>query len=209
MNEEEIFHQALARGPEERAAYLEQACSCDPALRAAVEALLRANVGATGFLEQPAPALLATVDAPPVSEGPGAVIGSYKLLEQIGEGGFGVVFMAEQKQPLRRKVALKVLKPGMDTRQVVARFEAERQALALMDHPHIAHVFDGGATASGRPYFVMELVRGVPITDFCDQNHLGVRERLSGPARAGPGYHRRSTTVRRAPGCPHRPIQAD
>jgi WD40 repeat protein/serine/threonine protein kinase len=178
MNEEEIFHKALARSPEERAAYLEQACSCDPALRAAVEALLRANVGATGFLERPAPALVATVDAPPVSEGPGTVIGPYKLLEQIGEGGFGIVFMAEQTQPLRRKVALKVLKPGMDTRQVVARFEAERQALALMDHPNIAHVFDGGATASGRPYFVMELVRGVTVTAFCDQNHLGVRERL-------------------------------
>jgi serine/threonine protein kinase len=178
MNEEEIFHQALARSPEERAAYLEQACSCDPALRADVEALLRANVGATGFQEQPAPALVATVDAPPGSEGPGTVIGSYKLLEQIGEGGFDIVFMAEQTQPLRRKVALKVLKPCIDTRQVVARFEAERQALALMDHPNIAQVFDGGAAASGRPYFVMELVRGVPITAFCDQNHLSVRERL-------------------------------
>jgi serine/threonine protein kinase len=178
MNEEEIFHQALARSPEERAAYLEQACSSDPVLRAAVEALLRANVGATGFMERPAPALVVTVDAPSVSERPGTVIGSYKLLEQIGEGGFGVVFMAEQTQPLRRKVALKVLKPGMDTRQVVARFEAERQALALMDHPNIAHVFDGGATATGRPYFVMELVRGVPVTSFCEQNHLGVRERL-------------------------------
>jgi WD40 repeat protein/serine/threonine protein kinase len=106
------------------------------------------------------------------------VIGPYKLLEQIGEGGFGVVFMAEQQHPVRRKVALKVLKPGMDTRQVVARFEAERQALALMDHPNIAHVFDGGETASGRPYFVMELVRGIPITEFCDQNHLSIRERL-------------------------------
>jgi tetratricopeptide (TPR) repeat protein len=99
-------------------------------------------------------------------------------LEQIGEGGFGVVFMAEQQEPIRRKVALKVLKPGMDTRQVVVRFEAERQALALMDHPHIAHVFDGGETATGRPYFVMELVRGIPITDFCDQNCLSIRERL-------------------------------
>ena len=115
---------------------------------------------------------------PVAVEGPGAAVGPYKLLEQIGEGGFGVVFMAEQTQPVRRKVALKVLKPGMDTRQVVARFEAERQALALMEHPNIAHVFDGGATASGRPYFVMELVRGVPITAFCDENHLGVRERL-------------------------------
>src|SRR5262249_1378995 len=114
----------------------------------------------------------------PLSERPGMVIGPYKLLEQIGEGGFGVVYMAEQQEPIRRKVALKVLKPGMDTRQVVARFEAERQALAIMDHANIAKVFDGGATPSGRPYFVMELVRGVPITEFCDQNHLPPRERL-------------------------------
>ena len=106
------------------------------------------------------------------------MIGPYKLLEQIGEGGFGVVFLAEQTEPVRRKVALKVLKPGMDTRQVVARFEAERQALAIMDHPNIAKVFDGGATPSGRPYFVMELVKGVPITEFCDQNHLTPRQRL-------------------------------
>jgi serine/threonine protein kinase/Flp pilus assembly protein TadD len=113
-----------------------------------------------------------------VAEAPGCCIGPYRLLEQIGEGGFGIVFMAEQTQPLRRKVALKVLKPGMDTRQVVARFEAERQALALMDHPNIAHVFDGGETATGRPYFVMELVRGVPMTKYCDQNQLGIRERL-------------------------------
>jgi serine/threonine protein kinase len=113
-----------------------------------------------------------------LAERPGTVIGPYKLLEQIGEGGFGIVFMAEQQHPVRRKVALKVVKPGMDTRQVIARFEAERQALALMDHANIAHVFDGGETASGRPYFVMELVRGIPITDFCDQDHLPIRERL-------------------------------
>jgi serine/threonine protein kinase len=178
MFEEEIFHQALDRsGPEERAAYVEQACAGNPVLRAAVEGLLRAYLGATGFLERPVAAALATLDEP-ISERPGTVIGHYKLLEQIGEGGFGVVFMAEQ-QPVRRKVALKVLKPGMDTRQVVARFEAERQALALMDHPHIAQVFDGGETASGRPYFVMELVKGAPITEFCDQNLLPVRERLA------------------------------
>jgi serine/threonine protein kinase len=114
----------------------------------------------------------------PSAERPGTLIGSYKLLEQIGEGGFGVVFMAEQSHPVRRKVALKVLKPGMDTRQVVARFEAARQALAMRDHPNIAQVFDGGETVSGRPYFVMELVRGVPITDYCDQNRLTIRERL-------------------------------
>src|SRR5262245_34404302 len=130
MIEEEIFHQALAQSlPEERAAYLQQACAGNPALRASVEALLRAHVGASGFMDRPARAGVATVDEQPVTESPGTVIGPYKLLEQIGEGGFGVVFMAEQQQPVRRKVALKVLKPGMDTRQVVARFEAERQAL--------------------------------------------------------------------------------
>jgi serine/threonine protein kinase/Tfp pilus assembly protein PilF len=113
-----------------------------------------------------------------LTEGPGTSIGPYRLLEQIGEGGFGIVYMAEQTRPVRRKVALKIIKPGMDSRMVVARFEAERQALALMDHPNIAHVFDGGATAAGRPYFVMELVRGIPITEFCDQSRLPVRERL-------------------------------
>src|SRR6187397_60612 len=178
MNEEEIFHEALARGPDERAAYLEQACAGDQPLRASVEGLLRANVGATGFMGRPAAGPVATVDEPPVRERPGTVIGPYKLLEQIGEGGFGVVFLAEQTQPVRRKVALKVVKPGMDTRHVVARFEAERQALALMDHPNIAKVFDAGATETGRPYFVMELVRGIKITDFCDEHHLTPRQRL-------------------------------
>src|SRR5216117_1513728 len=108
----------------------------------------------------------------PAGERPGTVIGQYKLLEQIGEGGFGVVFMAEQTQPVRRKVALKVLKPGMDTRQVIARFEAERQALALMDHPNIAKVLDADETPTGRPYFVMELVRGIAITDYCNQSRM-------------------------------------
>ena len=120
----------------------------------------------------------ATLDFAPPTERVGAIIGRYKLLERIGEGGFGVVYMAEQQQPVRRKVALKVIKPGMDTRQVIARFEAERQALALMDHPNIAKVLDAGATDSGRPYFVMELVHGVPITEYCDQNQLPPRERL-------------------------------
>src|SRR5919201_431291 len=108
-------------------------------------------------------------------ERPGTVLGPYKLLEQIGEGGMGLVFVAEQTHPVRRRVALKVIKPGMDSRQVVARFEAERQALALMDHHHIAKVHDAGTTASGRPYFVMELVKGVPITQFCDANHLALK----------------------------------
>jgi tetratricopeptide (TPR) repeat protein len=113
-----------------------------------------------------------------LTEGPGTVIGPYKLLEQIGEGGMGVVYMAEQTKPVRRKVALKIIKPGMDTKQVVARFEAERQALALMDHPNIARVLDAGATDSGRPYFVMELVRGIPITDYCDRAKLSIADRL-------------------------------
>ncbi len=119
-----------------------------------------------------------TVDPSPLSEGPGHEIGRYKLLQKIGEGGFGVVYMAEQHRPVHRKVALKIIKPGMDTHAVVARFEAERQALALMDHPNIARVFDGGATESGRPYFVMELVKGVPITDYCDANNLSTDDRL-------------------------------
>ena len=114
----------------------------------------------------------------PITERPGTVIGPYKLLEQIGEGGMGVVFMAEQTEPVQRTVALKIIKPGMDTRQVIARFEAERQALALMDHPNIAKVLDAGTTDSGRPYFVMELVKGVPITKYCDEHHLPLRERL-------------------------------
>src|SRR5262249_42489304 len=155
LPEESIFGQALEIGPAaERAAFLERTCGANHALRAAVEALLRAHERSGDLLDLPEqPAL--TAPEPPANEGPDRVIGPYKLLEQIGEGGFGVVFMAEQQQPVRRKVALKVLKPGMDTRQVVARFEAERQALALMDHPHIAKVHDGGATATGRPYFVM------------------------------------------------------
>ncbi len=158
-------------------AYLQEACDQDPATLKRILELLRVYEQEWSFLEASPVARGAAVDAP-CTEAPGSVIGPYKLLEQIGEGGFGVVFMAEQQQPVRRKVALKVIKPGMDSRQVVARFEAERQALALMDHPNIARVFDGGETATGRPYFVMELVRGIPITEYCDQNHLLVRERL-------------------------------
>jgi serine/threonine protein kinase len=146
-------------------------------LRHRAEQFLSAQAEIGSFLESGALPLVAPVDET-ITERPGTLLGPYKLLEQIGEGGFGVVFMAEQAQPIRRKVALKVLKPGMDTRQVIARFEAERQALALMDHPNIAHILDGGTTASGRPYFVMELVRGIPITEFCDQNRLPVYERL-------------------------------
>jgi serine/threonine protein kinase len=175
-----IFGDALERkSPQDRAAYLDEACRHDRELRARVEALLRSEQEAGRFLqgEATAPGRV-SVEKKPLTEGPGTVIGPYKLLEQIGEGGFGVVFMTEQQQPIRRKVALKVLKPGMDTKQVVARFEAERQALALMDHPHIAQVLDAGATESGRPYFVMELIRGVPINQFCDDHQLTPRERL-------------------------------
>src|SRR4029434_5991428 len=115
---------------------------------------------------------------PTIGEKPGDRIGHHKLLQQIGEGGYGVVFMAEQEEPIRRRVALKIIKPGMDTKSVIARFEAERQALALMDHPNIAKIFDAGATESGRPYFVMELVRGVKITEYCDRHSLTTEERL-------------------------------
>jgi serine/threonine protein kinase/WD40 repeat protein len=170
---ESIFFAALEKAlPEERAAYLDQACGKVGELRQHVERLLSAHPRVGGFLQAP------TTDEPAVVEGPGTAIGPYKLMEQIGEGGMGLVFVAEQQQPVRRKVALKVIKPGMDTRDVIARFEAERQALALMDHPNIARVLDAGATESGRPYFVMELVKGIPITDFCDQNQLTPRERL-------------------------------
>jgi serine/threonine protein kinase len=175
-----IFGRALELEPAARPTYLDEACVGDPALRARIDGLLVAHGQAGEFMARPAAAIAADITAgyEPIAERPGTVVGPYKLLEQVGEGGFGVVFMAEQTLPVRRRVALKVLKPGMDSRQVVARFEAERKALALMDHPNIAKVHDGGETESGRPYFVMELVRGVPVTDFCDQNRLPVRTRL-------------------------------
>jgi serine/threonine protein kinase/tetratricopeptide (TPR) repeat protein len=177
MHEETLFAEAVGKKGEARAAFLTRHCKDNPVLRQRLEALLRANDYPDPDLEPAAPRESAALHEPS-SERPGTVIGPYKLLEQIGEGGFGVVFMAEQQQPLLRKVALKVLKPGMDTRQVVARFEAERQALALMDHPNIAKIHDAGTTPSGRPYFVMELVRGVPITEFCDQRRFTPRQRL-------------------------------
>ncbi|MHC1763340.1 MAG: protein kinase [Verrucomicrobiia bacterium] len=164
----------------ERAAYLDGACREDPELRSRVEALLGAHDLAGGFLEAPVVTLpqQTVVVSPPLTEKAGNRIGRYKLLQQIGEGGCGVVYMAEQEEPVRRRVALKVIKLGMDTRSVIARFEAERQALALMDHPNIAKVLDAGATETGRPFFVMELVRGIKITEYCDQNRLSTRERL-------------------------------
>jgi serine/threonine protein kinase len=175
---EAVFAEALALGDlAARADFLNQVCGTDTALRARVEALLAAHNDVGSFLTL-RPDGEATAPFAPVVERPGAVIGRYKLLEKIGEGGFGAVFMAEQTAPVVRKVALKIIKPGMDSQQVIARFEAERQALALMDHPNIARVLDAGMTDSGRPYFVMDLVKGVPITDYCDQHRLTIRERL-------------------------------
>src|SRR5215472_11563676 len=170
-----VFEAALELPSGEREAYLVQASAGDPELLRRIRALLHAAENGAEFVSpvtpNPAPTL-------PAIEKPGDRIGRYKLLQQIGEGGCGIVYMAEQEEPLRRKVALKVIKLGMDTRQVIARFEAERQALALMDHPNIARVLDAGATATGRPYFVMELVRGLRITDYCNEKRLPTRKRL-------------------------------
>jgi serine/threonine protein kinase/WD40 repeat protein len=213
-NAESIFARAIEiESPEERAAFLDHACPNDLELRRDVNKLVIDHFRSGNFLENPAAQILNTLDEP-IREGPGTVIGPYKLLQQIGEGGMGTVFMAEQTHPVQRKVAIKVIKPGMDSRQVIARFEAERQALAMMDHVNIARVLDAGTTSEvrgqtsevrgqrseirkaggdraplnsdlcpptssfGRPYFVMELVHGVPITKYCDDNHLTPRERL-------------------------------
>ena len=170
----EVFGEAKARAAgEERERFLSEACADDLELKEQVLSLLEAHESAGDFLKSTVPPPAVTV-----TEKPGDRIGRYKLLEQIGEGGCGLVYMAEQEEPVRRRVALKVIKLGMDTKQVIARFEAERQALALMDHPGIAKVFDGGATDAGRPFFVMELVRGVKITEYCDQNNLSTADRL-------------------------------
>jgi eukaryotic-like serine/threonine-protein kinase len=178
QREEAVFEVALQLPADQRAAYLDNACAGDPELRRRVEALLDALERAGGFMKQPAsPERPMSLSASP-TEKPGDRIGRYKLLEHIGEGGCGVVYVAEQEEPVRRRVALKIIKLGMDTKQVIARFDAERQALALMDHPNIAKIHDAGVTETGRPYFVMELVRGVKITDYCDQDHLSPRERL-------------------------------
>jgi serine/threonine protein kinase/WD40 repeat protein len=198
---EAVFFAALEKkSPVDRAAYLDQACGGDPDLRRCVDKLLAAQPRVGDFMQAPAPGLPPTTDTGS-TERAGMIIGPYKLLHEIGEGGMGTVWMAEQEQPVKRRVALKVIKPGMDSRQVLARFEAERQALALMDHPNIAKVLDAGAvrahnadepeasatarastvayaSGSSRPYFVMELVKGIPITEFCDKNKLSARERL-------------------------------
>ena len=209
-----IFCEALdCASPQDQVVYLNAACRGKPELRAQVELLLRANAQADGFLDRPSEHQTSNWIATPLSEGVGSMIGPYKLLEVLGEGGFGLVYLAEQHHPVRRKVAVKILKPGMDSREVITCFEAERQALALMDHPNIAKVLDAGtisrgsevpgsskhiaeeqnedhtlhpsdtdsgrqAPSLGRPYFVMELVRGISITDYCDQHLLAVRERL-------------------------------
>jgi serine/threonine protein kinase/tetratricopeptide (TPR) repeat protein len=208
VSESGIFKAAVKLPPDRRAAYLEEACGSDAELRGEIESLLHAHDATGGILQDVPAGTDPTQDYPPIAERPGTVIGPYRLMEQIGEGGFGLVFVAEQQHPLRRKVALKIIKPGMDTREIIARFEAERQALALMDHENIARVLDAGttgevegggwsvagreendafsrstrhappATPSGRPYFVMELVRGISIIEYCDSMQLPTRERL-------------------------------
>lgn len=170
---EELLEQALTRSESDRTAFLAEACEGDKKLREEVESLLAMAGNADGFLDT---LVAGERDAP--AEEPGTVIGHFKLLQKIGEGGFGTVYMADQEAPIRRRVALKIIKAGMDTKQVVARFEAERQALAMMDHTNIARVFDGGSTESGRSYFAMELVKGVPITQYCDEQKLTTEERL-------------------------------
>jgi len=175
-----IFHEAIEKQTQkERETYLDEVCRDNSSLRAEIDALLEAHYGQDDLLSGP---ILGSPVSPadfPISEGPGTVIGRYKLLEKIGEGGMAVVYMAEQTEPIRRKVALKIIKLGMDTKSVIARFEAERQALAMMDHPNIAKVLDAGATETGRPYFVMELVTGVSITEYSDKNNLSTKDRLA------------------------------
>ena len=176
---EAIYNAALQKGSEaQRSAYLDAVCGDDDALRARVEALLKAHEQVGDFLEVPAVDPNATLGESPSIEGPGTRIGRYEVLELIGEGGMGLIYLAEQKEPVKRRVALKIVKLGMDTKQVVARFEAERQALALLDHPNIAHVFDAGTAKPGRPYFVMEYVKGMSITKYSDEHRLNIEQRL-------------------------------
>jgi eukaryotic-like serine/threonine-protein kinase len=194
---ESIVDALLDLSPEERGPYLEKACGGDAQLWELVRGMLRAHEQLEGLWAR-GPVAGTTVGIEPslpVSEKPGDRIGHYKLLQKIGEGGCGIVYMAEQEEPVKRCVALKVIKLGMDTREVIARFEAERQALALMDHPHIAKVLDGGATSTGRPYFVMELVRGIPITRYCDENRLNTTQRSSWSARPSSTHTRRALST--------------
>ena len=174
MPDDEIFADVMELPVSERAAYLERVCSSDPAQRARIEALLRGFAASDRFLETPA------IERPrgAAEKKPGDMIGRYRLIRRVGSGGCGIVYLAEQREPVRRQVALKVIKLGLDTKQVVARFDAERQALAMMDHPGIARVFDAGTTETGSPFFVMEFVDGLPITKFCDTHSLSTRGRL-------------------------------
>lgn len=169
-----LFEAALHLDPGQRSAYLDRACADNGSLRQEVEDLLRADAAAGSFLRHP------VFDLPTADDGHGfqATIGPYTLLEIIGQGGMGEVWLAEQREPVRRRVAIKLIKVGMDTKEVVARFESERQALAMMDHPAIAKVFDAGSTPEGRPYFVMEYVPGLPITEYCDKHKLTIRQRV-------------------------------
>ena len=181
MTEESLFLAALEKQtPAERQAFLDEACGADATLRARVQILLEADARARGILDRQIAGAPEPTTGHMPNERPGAIIaGRYKLLEAIGEGGMGTVWVAEQTEPVRRKVALKLIKAGMDSKSVLARFDAERQALAVMDHPNIAKVLDGGLTEAGRPYFVMEYVKGVPITEYCDATRLSVPERLN------------------------------
>ncbi len=177
--EKAVYYEAISiQDPQRRAAYLDAVCGQDAELRERVQSLIDSGDGAGGFLDvSPLDSLLELSDSADVDTA-GATIGRYRLLEKIGEGGFGVVYMAEQREPIRRRVALKIIMQGMDTKQVIARFEAERQALSLMNHPNIAMVLDAGTTDLGRPFFVMELVRGVPVTEYCDQQSMSTEQRL-------------------------------
>src|SRR5688572_4817145 len=192
VQEQAIFENARKIGSRDaRQSYLLQVCGGNAKLYERLVDLLRAYDKSNSFLEVPAPGVdtsahmswtSTSVDAP-LAERPGTIIGPYKLLEQIAEGGMGVVYMAEQLEPVERRVALKIIKPGMDSRHVIARFQAEWQALAMMDHPHIAKMYDAGTTGPtsscpGRPYFVMELVKGIPITDYCYDRRLSPQQRL-------------------------------
>ena len=178
--EKQIFTEAEGiADPRQQNQFLDRACDGDKDLRVRLQRLLEAHGQAGDFIPMDPAAETKTVEVPALTEGEGSVIGRYKLLQNIGEGGCGIVYMAEQQQPVVRRVALKIIKLGMDTKQVIARFEAERQALAMMDHPNIAKVFDAGATDTWRPYFVMELVRGIPITEFCDQQQSSTLGRLT------------------------------
>ena len=205
MNEESLFQEALSRAPEERVGFLEQACEGRKKLRAALEALLAAHERSANILGSPPTQTVdagpgqadpganlddnpgpddasstsaGTADYRPISESSNVIAGRYTLKERIGEGGMGEVWVAKQTEPVKRKVALKLIKTGMDSRAVLQRFEQERQALAMMDHPNIAKVLDAGMTPNGQPFFVMELVSGLPLSRFCDEAKLTTRERL-------------------------------